>query len=640
MLSCGNMSLLESIQSPEDIKKLKVPELRVLAEEIRRKIVGTIQANGGHLASNLGVIELTIALHRVFDSPKDAIVWDVGHQSYTHKLLTGRVRLFEKIRKKGGLSGFPKRSESAHDIFDTGHSSTSLSSALGLLEARKRSGKDGHVIAVIGDGALTAGMAFEALSNVSQLNLPLIIILNDNKMSISPNVGALSRYLSRLAASVHYQMIRRRIDSVVGSIPRIGNRLLDLMVRGKRAVKAIFFKENLFSDLGFEYVGPIDGHNIPVLLSVLGQVRKLDRPVVVHVVTTKGKGYDQAEEDPESFHGVSPSCPDSPQTRPSFTEAFGQTMAELASERSDLVAVTAAMAKGTGLEKMAKRFPSRVYDVGIAEQHAVTFSAGMATGGMVPVVALYSTFMQRAIDQVLHDVALPNLHVVFALDRAGAVGEDGETHQGFYDIPLLKSMPNMTMMAPSDAGELGAFMRYALSQKGPVVLRYPKARVECGDEACAAPALAGRGVFLRRNVKATLLVCALGPIAHIAARAIDRLAAKGVYADLYLLRFVCPIDEAYLAELCGWYREIVTIEEGAKIGGVGESIASILSRKSIDARVTVLGFGGAPPAQASRDELLRDAGFDEDSLCAIIGSKASDISKERSYETISVAAGR
>ena len=640
MLSCKNMSLLESIQSPEDIKKLKLPELRILAEEIRRKIVNTIKANGGHLASNLGVIELTIALHRVFDSPKDAIVWDVGHQSYTHKLLTGRVRLFEKIRKKGGLSGFPKRSESMHDIFDTGHSSTSLSSALGLLEARKRSGKDGHVIAVIGDGALTAGMAFEALSNVSQLNLPLIIILNDNKMSISPNVGALSRYLSRLAASVHYQMIRRRIDSIVGSIPRIGNRLLDLMVRGKRAVKAIFFKENLFSDLGFEYVGPIDGHNIPVLLSVLGQVRKLDRPVVVHVVTTKGKGYDQAEEDPESFHGISPSCPDSPQNRPSFTEVFGQTITELASERPDLVAITAAMAKGMGLEKMAKRFPSRVYDVGIAEQHAVTFAAGMATGGMIPVVALYSTFMQRAIDQVLHDVALPNLHVIFALDRAGAVGEDGETHQGFYDIPLLKSMPNMTMLAPSDARELGAFLRYAISQKGPVVLRYPKSRVECEDEACAAPLLAGRGVFLRRNVESSLLICALGPIAHTVARAVDRLAAKGIYADLYSLRFVCPIDEAYLAELCGSYREIITIEEGSKIGGVGESIASILSRKSTKAHVTVLGFGGTPPAQASRDELLRDAGFDEDSLYAIIGRQASDVSKARSYETISVAAGR
>ena len=633
------MSLLESIQSPEDIKKLKVPELRILAEEIRRKIVNTIKANGGHLASNLGVIELTIALHRVFDSPKDAIVWDVGHQSYTHKLLTGRVHLFERIRKKGGLSGFPKRSESIHDIFDTGHSSTSLSSALGLLEARKRLGKEGHVVAVIGDGALTAGMAFEALSNVSQLNLPLIIILNDNKMSISPNVGALSRYLSRLAASVHYQMLRRRIDSIVGSIPRIGDRVLDLIVRGKRAVKAIFFKENLFSDLGFEYVGPIDGHNLPVLLSVLGQVRKLERPVVVHVVTTKGKGYDQAEEDPESFHGISPSCPDSPQARPSFTEIFGQTMMKLASERQDLVAITAAMAKGTGLDKMAKKFPSRVYDVGIAEQHAVTFAAGLATGKLTPVVAFYSTFMQRAVDQVLHDVALPNLHVVFAIDRAGAVGEDGETHQGFYDIPLLKSMPNMTVMAPADAGELEAFMRFAISQKGPVALRYPKARVNCDDKAFAAPVIGGRGIFLRKDYHSSLLVCALGPLAYTAAAAVDRLAAKGIFADLYSLRFVCPIDEAYLAELCGHYGEVMVIEEGSRMGGVGESIASILARKSAEVRVITLGFCGVPPAQGTRDELLSDAGFDEDGLYSIIGRRASDTNNARSYETISVAAG-
>lgn len=634
------MSPLDRIQSPEDIKKLKDSELRILAEEIRLKIVDTVKANGGHLASNLGVIELTIALHKVFDSPRDAIVWDVGHQSYTHKLLTGRARLFGKIRKKDGLSGFPKRSESLHDIFDTGHSSTSLSSALGLLEARKRKGMGGKVVAVIGDGALTAGMAFEALSNVSQLNLPLIIILNDNKMSISPNVGALSRYLSRLAANVHYQMLRRKIDSFVGSIPRIGNRLLDLIVRGKRAVKAIFFKENLFSDLGFEYVGPIDGHNIPVLLSVLAQVRALERPVVVHVVTTKGKGYELAEEDPESFHGLSPSCPDSPQTRPTFTEIFGRTMAKLAAGRQDLVAITAAMAKGTGLDRMARNFPSRVYDVGIAEQHAVTFAAGLATGGLTPVVAFYSTFMQRAVDQVLHDVALPNLHVVFALDRAGAVGEDGETHQGFYDIPLLKSMPNMTMLAPADAGELDSFLRFALSLKSPVALRYPKARVECDDEADTAPVVMGRGSFLRKDARSTLLVCALGPCAHTAANAIDKLAAKGLYADLYSLRFVCPIDETYLVELCGRYKKIITIEEGSKAGGVGESIGRMLAEKASRAQVTILGFSGLPPAQASREQLLHDAGLDEEGLYSLIGRAASDISIVRAYETISVAAGR
>jgi len=632
------MSLLESIQSPEDVKKLKESELRILAEEIRRKILSTVKSNGGHLASNLGVIELTIALHKVFDSPQDAIVWDVGHQSYTHKLLTGRLALFDKIRRKGGLSGFPKRSESVHDIFDTGHSSTSLSSALGLLESKKRSGTRGHVIAVIGDGALTAGMAFEALSNVAQLGLPLIIILNDNKMSISPNVGALSRYLSRLAASMRYQTLRRRIDSTVRAIPHFGPRLLDLIVRGKRAVKAIFFKDNFFADLGFEYVGPIDGHNFPVLLSVLNQVRRLDRPVVVHVVTTKGKGYEKAEEDPEGFHGLSPSCADTTQTRAYFNEIFGETMLDQAARRPDLVAVTAAMTKGTGLEKMARKYPSRVYDVGIAEQHAVTFAAGLATGGLSPVVSIYSTFMQRAVDQVLHDVALPNLHVVFALDRAGAVGEDGETHQGFWDIPLFKTLPNMTMMAPSGAGELGSFLEFALALKGPAMLRYPKARVECEDDASALPVVAGRGVFVRKNPRSTLLVCALGPIVHPATRAVDRLAAKGLHADLYSLRFVCPLDEAWLAEICGRYEGVITVEEGSKAGGVGETIAAVLARRSVEAQITSLGFGAQPPSQATREELLREAGLDEDGLYSAIGRRIAETGGKRSHETLSVAA--
>jgi len=630
--------MLESIRSPEDVKKLKETELRILAKEIRQKIIETIQANGGHLASNLGVIELTIALHRVFDSPRDAIVWDVGHQSYTHKLLTGRARLFHLIRKKNGLSGFPKRSESRHDIFDTGHSSTSLSAALGLLESRKRTGTKGKVVAIIGDGALTGGMAFEALSNVGQLGLPLIIILNDNKMSISPNVGALSRYLSRLAASLRYQKARAVIDNFVGSIPHFGPRLMSLIVRGKRAVKAILFKENLFSDLGFEYIGPIDGHNMPMLIRVMEQAKRLERPIVIHVVTTKGKGYEQAEEDPESFHGVSPSCSDTATSRPSFTATFGQTMSDLAAERSDIVAITAAMARGSGLSNMERNFPSRVYDVGIAEQHAVTFAAGLATGGLLPVVAIYSTFMQRAVDQVLHDVALPNLHVIFALDRAGAVGEDGETHQGFFDIALFKSLPNMTILAPSNAGELNMFMRHALSLRGPVLIRYPKGKVECEDETCMKLITAGRGVMMRQTPRSSILVCALGPFAHVASRAIDRLAEEGIAVDLYSLRFACPIDEDYLAGLCGQYADIVTFEDGVSAGGVGESIASILARKSIGVRVSILGFGSIPPAQASRAELLHDAGFDEDGLCEYLRTIAEETWGGKRFETIAVAA--
>lgn len=638
MVSCDHMSLLENIGSPDDVKKLTLPELRLLAEEMRAKIIETVRTNGGHLASNLGVIELTIAIHRVFDSPRDAIVWDVGHQSYAHKLLTGRVAQFSKIRKKGGLSGFPKRSESDHDIFDTGHSSTSISSALGLLEARKLARREGRVVAVIGDGALTGGMSMEGLSNVAQLGLPLIVILNDNKMSISRNVGAISRYLSRLSASVRYQSVRRKIDAFVESLPGVGHVLFAMIARGKRAVKAVFFKENLFADLGFEYVGPFDGHNIPLLLSVLGQVRQLERPVVVHVVTMKGKGYEKAEEDPERFHGVSPFCPDVCQNAPFFTEVFGEAMIELAEDRGDLVAVAAAMTRGNGLEPMAKRFPSQVFDVGIAEQHAVTFAAGLATGGRLPVVAIYSTFMQRAVDQVIHDVALPNLHVVFALDRSGAVGEDGETHQGLYDIALFKGLPHMTMLAPADSGELKAFLRYAVGLAGPVALRYPKSRVDCA-EADTAPIVEGRGVMAREDPRSTILVCALGPLVYAAARAVDRLAKEGILADVYSLRFVTPIDEAYLANLCCRYSDVITIEDGSVSGGVGESIAAILAHVDDGPRVTILGFSPVPSAQATRDELLRDAGLDEAGIVSAIRNRAAALVGEESRDALSIASG-
>ncbi|MCX7026745.1 MAG: 1-deoxy-D-xylulose-5-phosphate synthase [Spirochaetes bacterium] len=632
------MSLLENIHSPDDLRKLKESDLRALAKEIRATILSTVTKNGGHLASNLGVIELTIALHRVFESPKDAIVWDVGHQCYTHKLLTGRADLFSRIRQKDGLSGFPKRSESPHDIFETGHSSTSISSALGLLAAWHRRGQPGRVVAVIGDGALTAGLAYEALSNVAPLGLPLIVILNDNKMSISKNVGALSRYLSRLAASLKYQTFRRRVDGLVGTIPYFGPYLTDLIVRSKRAVKAVFFKNNFFSDLGFEYVGPIDGHNIPMLTSVFQQARRLERPVVIHIVTRKGKGYDKAEVDPEAFHGVSPFCPDVQVSRPSFTELFGRSILDIASERGNIVAITAAMAKGTGLEAMANKFPTRVYDVGIAEQHAVAFAAGLATGGLKPIVALYSTFFQRAVDQVLHDVALPNLDVVFALDRAGAVGEDGETHQGLYDIPLLRSMPNMSILAPSSPSELDVFLRAAFNHGGPVALRYPKAKAECDEEYCLEPLVWGRGVQARRRPKARILVCALGPLVPIASSASDRLETLDISVDVYSFRFAAPIDEDYIAALCSGYSEIVVIEDGSKIGGVGEALASILSRRSIGVGLSLLGFAARPLAQASRGELLTEAGLDEASLYAILKAKAEPAGARSDYETVPIAA--
>lgn len=606
--------MLEGIGSPADLKKLDIAGLRALAEEIRLKIIETVGTNGGHLASNLGTIELTIALHKVFDSPKDAIVWDVGHQSYAHKLITGRAGLFDRIRKKDGLSGFPKRDESEHDIFNTGHSSTSISQALGLLEARVRKGNPGRVVAVIGDGALTAGMAFEGLSNAGQLGLPLIVILNDNKMSISRNVGSLSRYLSRLSASLRYQKARARIDEAVLSMPLIGHSLMDFIVRMKRAVKAVFFRENLFVDLGFEYVGPIDGHNMPILVGILEQVRDLERPVVVHVVTTKGKGYLKAEDDPESFHGVPPCSREGAQRRESFTEIFGRTIAEEADRRSDLVAISAAMTKGTGLDVMRKNHPSRVHDVGIAEQHAVAFAAGLATGGLKPVVAIYSTFMQRALDQVEHDVALPGLDVLFAVDRAGAVGEDGETHQGIFDLAIFRPLPRMTILAPADSGEMKLFIEWALSRGGPRMIRYPKAAAERPESDEVPPVEEGRGVFLRKRSASPTLVCALGPLAPEAARVSDRLLAEGLGIDVYSLRFACPIDEKYLADLCAPYSRIVTIEEGVRSGGVGESLAALMAARGVHAPVTVLGFDNIPLPQASRGELLDMAGLSPEKL--------------------------
>ncbi|MGO8694806.1 MAG: 1-deoxy-D-xylulose-5-phosphate synthase [Rectinemataceae bacterium] len=651
------MALLDSIASPSDLKKLAAEELYELAEEIRGVIISTVTKNGGHLASNLGVVELTLALHRSFDSPSDAIVWDVGHQAYTHKLLTGRLAAFEGLRMRGGISGFPKRSESSHDIFDTGHASTSISAALGLLEARARTGAPGRVIAVIGDGALTGGMAFEALSHAGQLALPLIIVLNDNKMSISPNVGALSRYLSRLSATARYQAVRRKIDRMVRGLPILGRLAYDLMMRGKKAAKALFFKENLFSDLGFEYVGPIDGHNIPIMLSVFRDVRALARPVVVHVLTRKGKGFDLAEEDPTRYHGLSPmACSDGivePRPAATFTEAFADAMDRRGCADPRLVAVTAAMTKGTGLERFRASFPGRLHDVGIAEQHAVTFAAGLAAGGLRPVVAIYSTFMQRAVDQVFHDVALPGLPVVFAVDRAGAVGEDGETHQGIYDIALFRSFPRLPILAPASAVELDLCLNWALDSGGPAILRYPKAVCPCEEAAYATPIVEGRGVFLRRSGMSTLLV-AMGGLVRLAVEASDMLlrggAARpsaplevdrsGVGTDVYSLRFLSPIDDEAFAEAVSPYRRIIVLEEGVSSGGVGEYLTALAARRGLRASVRVVGFPSEPAAQASREELLDALGLSAIGIAALVEQvEAEDRAGGRIFSFRTVGAG-
>ncbi|MDR0443469.1 MAG: 1-deoxy-D-xylulose-5-phosphate synthase [Treponema sp.] len=606
--------LLSRINSPHELKKLKLKELVSLAAEIRDLIVDTVAKNGGHLASNLGVVELSIALHRVFNSPEDKIVWDVGHQCYAHKILTGRLGAFSSLRKAGGLAGFPKRGESPHDAFNTGHASTSISAALGILAAKKIQGEKGCAAAVIGDGALTGGLAYEALSHAGHLGLPLIVILNDNNMSISPNVGGISKYLSRLSMKEKYQVFRRNFDAMVKKIPFVGDMFFDLVLRLKRAVKAVFYTDNLFVDLGFEYVGPIGGHNIELLVSVLEDVRRLNRPVVVHVITRKGKGYDYAEEDPSGYHGVGSFSVDGgisnngvpeTKTRQSFTEAFSDALLAAAKQEKKVVALTAAMQKGTGLSQFRETFPGRFFDVGIAEEHAVTFAAGLAAQGLKPVAAIYSTFVQRAVDQIIHDAALQKLPVVLALDRAGFVSDDGETHQGLFDIALFRSAPNMTILSPAAKSEMRLMLDYAVSHNaGPVIIRYPKAY--CPDEipAFSEPLDVGRGVWLKKGHR--LCLAFTGGLYRQALDAAEILKGQGIETGLYNLRFLKPIDEDYLVELMNSHELVCFAEEGVREGGFSEYAAALARRRCCKASIAVLAVEGGfcEKALGTRDELL------------------------------------
>jgi 1-deoxy-D-xylulose-5-phosphate synthase len=611
--------MLSQINGPADLKNLSPGELDRLALDIRELIIATVAKNGGHLASNLGVVELSIALHRVFDSPTDKIVWDVGHQCYAHKLLTGRFAAFPTLRKAGGIAGFPKREESPHDAFNTGHASTAISAALGMLAAERMRGGRGRAVAIIGDGALTGGLAYEALSHAGHIELPLIVILNDNNMSISPNVGGLSKHLSRLSMKAKYQRFRRSFDSMAKKIPYIGNGIFDIVVRLKRAVKAVFYTDNFFVDLGFEYVGPIDGHNIQGLARVLEDVRQLDRPVVIHVITRKGKGYGSAEDDPGNYHGVGPTGAPATASGKSFTEAFGAALLDVAGLNSDIVALTAAMEQGTGLSPFRKTYPGRFFDVGIAEAHAVTFAAGLAARGLRPVTAVYSTFIQRSVDQIIHDVALQNLPVLFALDHCGFVNGDGETHQGLFDIALFRTVPRMTILAPASEGELRLMLEYALGLDGPAMIRYPKAACPAEEGAFSLPMEQGRGVWLRRapgsGGKAGKRVCLAftGSLYPQAADASERLKAAGYEADLYNLRFLKPVDEDYLIEQLNNYDLVAFIEEGVRSGGFGEYAAALTGwgrpRMGGCAKVAVLAaeedFSADGRAIGTRDELLR-----------------------------------
>ena len=614
-------SLLGLVDEPADLKKFTNRQLKKLSEEIRETIIDTVSSNGGHLASNLGVVELTVAIHKVFDSPRDRIIWDVGHQCYAHKILTGRKGVFHTIRQAGGLSGFPKRSESIHDPFDTGHASTSISSGLGILTGMNIQNIPGKVVAVIGDGSLTGGMAFEALNHAGHLKKELIVILNDNNMSISANVGALSLYLSRLTTTLIYQTFRRNFDNIVKKIPFAGNFLYELITRCKKGVKAVFFRENLFADLGFEYVGPIDGHNIAQLVNVLESVKKISKPVVIHVSTVKGKGYEHAEGNPTYYHGVSPfSIYDGKVEKKSsisYTEAFSSSLMKLAKEESKITAITAAMEEGTGLKPFRLKYPERFFDVGITEQHAVTFAAGLAASGLKPVVAIYSTFLQRSVDQVIHDVALPSLPVVFALDRSGLVENDGETHHGIFDVSLFRGVPNLQIISPFDQNDMEQMLEYGIKSDTPVMIRYPKdiAPEPAGEK---APVIKGRGRFIYRNASDILLMGHGSLMANII-EAGFLLGREGIENDIYDLRFIKPVDEGYLSSVITLYREVFFFEDNMETNGMGEYIAAMLHRRKIAVSFNYRGIGDFFPGHASRKELLKSNRLDVQGILDFVG---------------------
>ncbi len=578
--------VLDQIQTSHDIKKLGFEELGELCREMREEIISTVSKTGGHLASNLGVVELTAALHYVFDFPRDKIVWDVGHQSYVHKLLTGRRDRFHTLRQYGGISGFPKRDESPYDAFDSGHSGNSISSALGMAEARRLKGKEGRVIAVIGDGSMTGGLAFEGLNQTGHIDQDLIVILNDNEMSISPNVGALSSYLNRLMTGEFVNRFRHDMGNFLKTLPGIGKSVLRFARQAEESLKGLLMPGLLFEELGLKYIGPIDGHRLDYLIETLQNIKKLRGPILIHVVTKKGKGYPPAERDPSRFHGVPPFAAETGEFRdrqksPStYTEVFGEALCRLAKENQRLIAITAAMQSGTGLEEFARQFPDRFYDIGIAEQHAVTFAAGLALEGMKPVVAIYSTFLQRAYDQVLQDVCLQKLPVVLALDRGGIVGEDGPTHQGLFDFSYLRHIPNLIVMAPKDENEFQHMIKTAIECRVPVAFRYPRGKgVGVGREASLRSIDIGKGEVLRGGKD--ILIIAIGTTVYPSLRAAERLAKAGIQAAVINSRFLKPLDATLL---CDWAKrtgKVLTVEENVLQGGFGSAVLELFQERGL-----------------------------------------------------------
>ena len=609
--------ILEQIKGPEDLKKLTSEELSQLAEEIRAFLIEKISHTGGHLASNLGVVELTIALFRTFDLPEDKIIWDVGHQSYTHKILSGRRMDFDELRQYGGLSGFPKRKESPYDSFDTGHSSTSISAGLGIAQGRDILGEDYKVVSVIGDGALTGGMAYEALNNAARMKKNFIIILNDNKMSISENVGGMSRYLGGLRTGAGYNDLKKNVADTLERIPVVGGRMIDKIKRTKNSIKQLFIPGMLFENMGITYLGPVDGHNIPALCKVLKEAQKLDHAVLVHVLTKKGKGYEPAEKNPAHFHGVSPfdiktGKPLAEKKYPTYTDVFSKKLCQLGETHPELVAVTAAMPDGTGVAAFGKKFPDRFFDVGIAEAHAVTSAAGMAAAGLRPVVAVYSSFLQRGYDQILHDVCIQNLPVLFAVDRAGLVGSDGETHQGIFDYSYLTSIPNMSVAAPKNLWELRAMLDFAMDYKAPFAIRYPRGTAYRGLKEFMQPIAYGKGEIIYEEENIALL--AVGSMVSTGEHVRAKLKEEGVSCTLANARFVKPFDKELVDRLAKNHRLIVTMEENVLQGGFGLPVTAYIHEHYPQVKVMNIALPDAYVEHGNVSVLRKGLGIDSDSI--------------------------
>ena len=613
--------MLEKIQKPNDIKKIPADQLPALAEEIREFIIESLSKTGGHLASNLGVVELTIAMHRVFDLPKDKLIWDVGHQSYTHKILTGRKDGFETLRREGGISGFPKRSESDCDVFDTGHSSTSISAGVGYVRARELKKENYSVVSIIGDGALTGGMAYEALNNAASLKSNFIIVLNDNEMSITVNVGGMSSYLSGLRTASAYTDFKMDVTKALNRIPGIGPGMVDAMRKTKSSIKQIIIPGMLFEDMGLTYLGPVDGHNIPQLIKTFQEAKRFEGPILVHVLTQKGRGYEPAMRHPARFHGAGPfdvktGLPVG-KSNPTYTDVFSTVMRKMGDRRKDVAAVTAAMMTGVGLKRFSNMFPDRCFDVGIAEEHAVTFAAALSLGGITPVVAIYSSFLQRAYDQIMHDVCMQNLHVVFAIDRAGLVGYDGETHHGIFDLSYLGSMPNMTILAPKNLWELSDMIKFAVDYDGPIAVRYPRGEAYTGLKEFRAPICLGKSEVIHEGSRVALL--AVGSMVKMAEEVQKQLKERmDMDAALVNARFVKPIDEELLRSFADTYELVVTLEENVKDGGFGERVLAFAEEEDLPFGVEIIALPDRFIPHGSVSYQMKQVGFTPEDICGRI----------------------